>query len=152
MICPVCGAESRVLDSRTAEDGESVRRRRECTGAECRTRFTTYERIEQRILVVVKKDGRRQAFDGDKIRRGVVRACTKRPISPERIDRVVADIEAELRRNARRLVPVDVLSELVLDHLRELDEVAYLRFASVNRGFESVGDFLHTAQELERRD
>ena len=152
MICPVCGTESRVLDSRTAEDGESVRRRRECTNAECRTRFTTYERIEQRILVVVKKDGRRQAFDREKILRGVTRACAKRPISPERIERVVADIEAELRRSARRLVPVVQLSELVLDYLRELDEVAYLRFASVNRGFESVEDFLHEAQELERKD
>src|ERR1039458_1860934 len=95
MHCPVCGAESRVLDSRTAEDGESVRRRRECQAPGCQTRFTTYERIEQRFLVVVKKDGRGQAFDRDKIRRGLQRACAKRPISAERIEQTVDEIEAE---------------------------------------------------------
>ncbi|HAZ64035.1 MAG TPA: transcriptional regulator NrdR [Armatimonadetes bacterium] len=148
MNCPVCGAESRVLDTRTADDGESIRRRRECLADACRWRFTTYERIEQRVLVVVKKDGRRQAFDGAKIRRGVERACTKRPISPERIDRLVANLEAELRRGSRRTVAVEELSTLVLKHLRELDEVAYLRFASVNREFDSAEQFLTEAQEL----
>jgi transcriptional repressor NrdR len=152
MRCPVCGAESRVLDSRTADDGESVRRRRECQADGCQTRFTTYERIEQRFLVVLKKDGRRQAFDRDKILRGLVKACAKRPIAAERIEQTVEEIEAELRRQARRQVPVTAISELILERLRELDEVAYLRFASVNRSFESAEDFLHEAQELERRE
>jgi transcriptional repressor NrdR len=134
-----------------ADDGESIRRRRECADDLCRTRFTTYERIEQRFLVVVKKDGRRQAYDREKIRRGLQRACAKRPISAERIAQAVDAIEAALRRGTRRQVTVDAISASVLDHLRELDEVAYLRFASVNRGFASVEDFLHEAHELERK-
>jgi transcriptional repressor NrdR len=152
MNCPVCGSDSRVLDSRTAEDGESIRRRRECQSGECRTRFTTYERIEQRFVVVVKKDGRLQAFDRDKMRRGIERACTKRPITAERIGRTVEEIESALRRFPKRQVPVSHISEVVLDHLRELDDVAYLRFASVNRGFDSVDDFVQEAQGLERKD
>ncbi len=150
MHCPVCGSDTRVLDSRTAEDGESIRRRRECRGPECRTRFTTYERIEQRFIVVVKKDGRHQAYDPDKIRTGLIRACAKRPITAEMIERTVAELEQELRRYPKRLVPVEFISDLVLEHLRDLDQVAYLRFASVNRGFENVDDFLQEAQAMER--
>ena len=150
MDCPVCGGDTRVLDSRTAEDGESIRRRRECRDPGCRTRFTTYERIEQRFIVVVKKDGRHQAYDADKIRKGLIRACVKRPITAEMIERAITDLEQELRRYPKRTVPVEFISELVLEHLRDLDEVAYLRFASVNRGFENVDDFRAEVQAMER--
>jgi transcriptional repressor NrdR len=150
MKCPVCGGDTRVLDSRLAEDGESIRRRRECKARACHTRFTTYERVEQRLLVVVKKDGRRQAYDRDKIRAGMARACTKRPITAERIERAVTEIEATLRRYPHRHVPVSFISDLVLDHLRDLDEVAYLRFASVNREFDTAEDFMVEAQSIER--
>lgn len=150
MKCPVCGSDTRVLDSRTADDGESIRRRRECRQGSCGARFTTYERLEQRFIVVVKKDGRQQAYDPEKLRAGLLLACTKRPITAEAIDRTVAELEQELRRYPKRLVPVEFISDLVLEHLRDLDEVAYLRFASVNRGFENVDDFLQEAQALER--
>ncbi len=150
MNCPVCGADTRVLDSRTAEDGESIRRRRECVVPDCRARFTTYERIEQRFIVVIKKDGRHQAYDRDKLRVGLDRACHKRPIAPERLDQTVDDIEQALRRYPHRHVPVEAISHLVLEHLRELDDVAYLRFASVNREFTTADDFLQEAQSLER--
>ncbi|MBI2299613.1 MAG: transcriptional repressor NrdR [Armatimonadetes bacterium] len=152
MKCPVCGEDSKVLDSRPAEDGESIRRRRECADPGCRTRFTTYERIEQRFLVVIKKDGRHQAYDRNKIRTGLELSCAKRPIPPDRIERTVEAIEATLRTYPRRHVPVSFISELVLEHLRDLDEVAYLRFASVNRGFENADDFLTEAQTLERHE
>lgn len=150
MKCPVCGFDTRVLDSRTAEDGESIRRRRECRRPSCRTRFTTYERIEQRFIVVVKKDGRHQAYDRSKIRTGLELACAKRPISVDQIESTVDSIEASLRTYPHRLVPVSFISELVLEHLRDLDEVAYLRFASVNRGFDTAEDFLQEAQSMER--
>lgn len=151
MNCPVCGAQTRVVDSRTADDGESIRRRRECLAAGCSLRFTTYERIEQRVVVVVKKDGRHQAYDREKIRRGLLRACAKRPITAEQIERTVSEIEATLRQYPRQHVPVGFISDLVLEHLRDLDEVAYLRFASVNREFDTAEDFLQEAQAMERR-
>ncbi len=150
MKCPVCGSDTRVLDSRTADDGESIRRRRECRQESCLARFTTYERLEQRFIVVVKKDGRQQAYDPEKLRAGLLLACTKRPITAGAIDRTVEEIEQALRRYPKRFVPVEFISDLVLEHLRDLDEVAYLRFASVNRGFENVDDFLQEAQALER--
>lgn len=152
MNCPVCGADTRVLDSRTAEDGESIRRRRECTQPGCAARFTTYERIEQRFLVVVKKDGRHQAYDRDKIRAGIEVACVKRPIPPDRLERALDEIEQAIRKYPSRHVPVSFISELVLEHLRDLDEVAYLRFASVNRGFDTVEDFLTEAHAIEREN
>ena len=152
MNCPVCGGDTRVRDSRVAEDGESIRRRRECKRPHCGLRFTTYERIEQRYLAVEKKDGRRQPFSREKLRFGLEVACAKRPITTEQIDRVTEEIEAELRRSPRRYVPTRLISELVLDHLRDLDEVAYIRFASVNREFGTARDFLQEAQSMERED
>lgn len=150
MQCPVCRGDTKVLDSRLAEDGESIRRRRECRASSCLTRFTTYERIEQRMIVVVKKSGRHEAYDRQKIRRGLERACTKRPIPPERIERTVAEIEQSLHRYPRRHVPTSFISDLVLEHLRDLDEVAYLRFASVNREFDTKEDFVEEAAALVR--
>ncbi len=152
MVCPVCGADTRVLDSRLAEDGESTRRRRVCRNEACGTRFTTYERIEQRFIVVVKKSGRHEAYDREKIRRGLLRACTKRPIGADVIDRAVSEIEQTLRRYPHRLVPTAFVSDVVLEHLRDLDEVAYLRFASVNREFDRKEDFLEEAASLEREE
>lgn len=150
MKCPVCGGDTKVLDSRTADDGESIRRRRECLESSCLTRFTTYERVEQRFVVVLKKDGRHQAYDRDKIRTGMELACTKRPITLAQIEAAVDEIETTLRSYPKRVVPVDFISELVLEHLRDMDEVAYLRFASVNREFDTAEDFLHEAQAMDR--
>ncbi|MCC7494676.1 MAG: transcriptional repressor NrdR [Fimbriimonadaceae bacterium] len=150
MNCPVCGTNTRVVDSRTAEDGESIRRRRECCAVACGTRFTTYERLEQRLLVVTKRDGRRQAYDRAKLLAGLELACTKRPIDSQRLVAVVEAIEQELRRQVDSALTTEHLSELVLQHLRELDEVAYLRFASVNRRFDRAADFRRAAAAIER--
>jgi transcriptional repressor NrdR len=146
MRCPYCGqAETRVLESRAVEDDQVVRRRREC--AVCVRRFTTYERVEEGPLVVVKKDGRREAFDAGKIRVGVLKACEKRPVSVEAVEGLVRDVERELRERGEREVPSSVIGELVMERLRELDEIAYVRFASVYRQF---ADLRHFQSELER--
>ncbi|MBI4496934.1 MAG: transcriptional repressor NrdR [Chloroflexi bacterium] len=132
MKCPHCGyPDSKVVDSRDV-DG-SVRRRRECLS--CQQRFTTYERIEQQDFFVVKKDGRREAFDRSKLLAGVRRACEKRPLPTGAIERLVNDVEAELRRMGRVEVPSAVIGELVMERLRRLDQIAYIRFASVYRAF-----------------
>jgi transcriptional repressor NrdR len=141
MRCPFCGhVEDRVVDSREAQDGQATRRRRECLG--CQRRFTTYERIEEVLPAVVKKDGRREAFDRTKILHGLERACQKRPVSAEQIEALVAGVERKLQEGGEKEVPSRAIGEEIMARLRELDSVAYVRFASVYRSFEDVGDFM----------
>jgi transcriptional repressor NrdR len=141
MRCPYCGhLEDRVVDSREAQDGQATRRRRECAG--CARRFTTYERIEEVLPQVVKKDGRREPFDRAKIVDGVVIACQKRPVSAEQIQALVTAVERELQELGEKEIRTTVIGEAVMRRLRELDEVAYVRFASVYRAFRDVGEFM----------
>lgn len=147
MKCPFCShIDDKVIDSRASSDGRAVRRRRECL--KCSRRFTTYEVVEEALLLVVKKDGRRQAFDRSKMLGGIQTACEKRPIAVERIDDVVSDIERELSRRFDREVPSKVIGELVMDRLAKIDEVAYVRFASVYRQFKDVNQFMEELKEL----
>lgn len=146
MRCPFCQfPDSKVLDSRPAHDGQEIRRRRECLA--CRQRFTSYERVEDVPLWIVKKDGQREAFDRGKILRGMLTACEKRPIALDDIERVVDTIERVLRDGHPSEVSTRQIGELVMDHLRQIDEVAYVRFASVYRQFTDIEGF---RQELER--
>ena len=145
MQCPLCQhLESKVVDSREARD--SVRRRRECLG--CGHRFTTFERIEFRLPVIVKKDGRRQPFSPEKILAGLRLACRKRPVTPDHLDEVVTRVERALARRAEREVQTGEIGELALEELRQLDHVAYLRFASVYHAVRSPADFLAVLQPL----
>ncbi|MCL4425793.1 MAG: transcriptional regulator NrdR [Firmicutes bacterium] len=146
MRCPYCGhEESKVLNSRPTEEGNAIRRRREC--ASCGRRFTTYETVEKLPLVVIKKDGRREAFDSGKILSGLLKACEKRPVPVATIQEVVKSIENDLRSQGETEVPSQKIGEIVMERLREIDEVAYVRFASVYRQFKDVSNFL---TELER--
>lgn len=139
MKCPYCEAENtRVVESRPGEDGTTIRRRRECANEACGRRFTTYERVEQRPLMVVKKDMEREEFSREKLYRGLMKACEKRPISAEQIEAVCEDIERSLRMEYEREVPSSVIGERVMRSLRLLDGVAYVRFASVYRDFRDV--------------
>ena len=147
MRCPYCRApDSRVIDSRELSGGESIRRRRECVV--CGRRFTTYERVEGVSLMVVKKDGRRQEFDPVKLRQKLRVALTKRPVGEEEIDAVLARVEAELLALGTAEVPSSVIGEAVLRELKELDEVAYIRFASVYRQFQDIDDLRREVEEL----
>ncbi|MEW6064409.1 NrdR family transcriptional regulator [Desulforamulus profundi] len=147
MRCPFCSfPESRVLDSRPADEGNSIRRRRECS--ECGRRFTTYERVDERPLVVVKKDGRREVFERAKLLAGLMKACEKRPVPVQRIEDTVHYIERELRSHTDLEVPSHVVGELVMNQLLELDEVAYIRFASVYRRFGDIHSFLQEVEKL----
>jgi transcriptional repressor NrdR len=152
MKCPYCRVDNdRVTDSRASEDGFAIRRRRECV--HCRRRYTTYERIEEQTIKVVKKDGVRFPFERDKIKRGLQKACWKRPISDERIESVVSAIEIEVYANFDSEVESRYLGELAMQHLRQLDQVAYVRFASVYRDFADVRDFVEELQPmLEKTD
>lgn len=146
MRCPYCGfMESRVLDSRPAEDGNAIRRRREC--GECNRRFTTYEKVDEIPLIVVKKDGRREVFDRGKLLSGIIKACEKRQIPLAEMEAIVGDIEKDLRNKMEMEIGSVNIGELVMDRLRDLDEVAYVRFASVYRQFRDVNNFI---QELEK--
>ena len=148
MICPFCHHdETRVIDSRASAEN-AVRRRRECL--KCRRRFTTYEKAEQAPLKVIKKDGSRAPFDREKVRSGIAKACHKRPVDPERIDRIVADIETDVLDNFEREVPSNEIGERVSVALKELDEVAYLRFASVYKEFQGAHDFAEQLQPILR--
>ncbi len=151
MKCPSCHENrDRVIDTQTTDDGTAIRRRRECLA--CGARYTTYERIERRPLKVIKKDGRRVAFDREKIRIGLEKACEKRPVSAEQIEQLVAEVEQEVYRRFDREVPSQVIGELVIDRLRALDSVAYVRFASVYREFQDVTDFVDELKPfLDRR-
>ena len=145
MRCPFCRTDNdRVIDSRAGDDGASIRRRRECVG--CRRRFTTYERVERQLLSVVKKGGDREPFDRDKIKRGLAKACWKRPVTEDDIEGVVSALEAELYGSYETEVPSGVLGERLMERLNSLDTVAYVRFASVYREFKDVRDFV---EELE---
>ena len=147
MKCPFCNyEESKVIDSRPTDEGEKIRRRRECIA--CGKRFTTYEIIESVPIIVVKKDKSRQAFDRVKLFNGMLRACEKRPVSIEQIDRVVSEIEAELQNSLDREVTSVHIGELVMDKLKGLDEVAYVRFASVYRQFKDINTFMDELAKL----
>ena len=147
MKCPFCGfEESKVIDSRPTDEGERIRRRRECMS--CAKRFTTYEIIESVPVVVVKKDKSREVFDRDKLFNGIMRACEKRPVSVEVIVRVVDEIEAELQNSLDREVTSVHIGELVMDKLKDIDEVAYVRFESVYRQFKDINTFMDELKKL----
>jgi transcriptional repressor NrdR len=147
MKCPFCAAvDDRVVDSRESREGEVIRRRRECTV--CGRRFTSYETIEEIPYMVVKNDGRRERFDRNKLRTGLAKACEKRPVPPIELDRIVDEIEALLHDAEEREIATSRIGAIVMDRLRELDKVAYVRFASVYRKFEDVDEFLHELKNL----
>ena len=142
MKCPFCGdQESKVVDSRPAEDGNSIRRRRECIA--CQRRFTTYETVESLPIIVVKRDGTRQAFDRNKILNSMVRAFDKRQVDVADLDRITTEIEQTIQNTLEREVSTDKLGEMVMARLKPLDEVAYIRFASDYRRFQDVNSFIH---------
>ena len=147
MRCPFCGEdEDRVLDSRVVEDGQSIRRRRECV--RCRRRITTYERRERVPMMVVKKDGRRQPFDRDRILVGIQKACEKRPVASARMDEIAAEAERQAYDRWDREIPSTAIGEMVMERLHSVDEVAYVRFASVYRQFRDIGDFIDEVKRL----
>jgi len=140
MKCPFCQFnDSEVLESRVSEDGNSIRRRRECP--KCKKRFTTQEKVKDSVLWVIKKDGRRELFDKEKVKRGIVRALEKRPVSMATIDGIVGDIESEMLREEKEEIPTTVIGKAVLKKLKKVDKVAWLRFASVYFEFENLDDF-----------
>ncbi len=147
MKCPYCGAENtRVIDSRPVEESNSIRRRRQCD--ECDKRFTTYEKVETIPLVVIKKDNVREAYDREKIEAGVFASCHKRPISIEQITRLVDEVENEIFSMEEKEIPSNRIGELVMDKLKDLDAVAYVRFASVYREFKDVNTFMQELKTL----
>ena len=147
MKCPYCGyEESKVIDSRPVEEGNSIRRRRECL--KCGERFTTYEKVEHMSLVVVKKDGTREQFDREKLLSGLLRACQKRPVSVEQLEILVDDVETILSNSLDREVTSHHIGELVMTKLKELDEVSYVRFASVYRQFKDINTFMEELKKL----
>lgn len=148
MICPNCGHnDSKVLETRDSEDGSVIRRRRECIS--CGQRFTTFERMEEVMLWVIKKDGRRQPFDSGKILNGMLRACEKRPVSIELLETTAEEIEREFRQTlGSREFPSILIGEKVMERLKEIDQVAYVRFASVYREFKDINTFIHEIQVL----
>ncbi len=147
MRCPYCGhRDSKVIDSRPTDEGEAIRRRRECT--KCEERFTTYEKVESLPIMVIKKDKTRELFDRDKLIRGITRACEKRPVTTEQIDAIADKIEASLGNALEREITTAEIGEKVMDHLKELDEVAYVRFASVYRQFTDATTFIAEIHKL----
>ena len=147
MKCPYCREDNdKVIDTSAIEGGSIIRRRRHCLA--CDRRFSTYERIEQHPLKVVKKDGRRVPFDRERIRVGLEKACEKRPVSAQQIDQLASDIENDVYQNMEREVPTDYIGELVMKKLRPLDPVAYVRFASVYREFKDASDFVEEVEPL----
>jgi transcriptional repressor NrdR len=147
MKCPFCGfEESKVIDSRPADDGERIRRRRECL--KCQKRFTTYEIIESLPLIVIKKDKSRQTFDRQKLLNGMLRACEKRPVSLETLEKAVSEIETSLQNSLDREITSSKIGELAMDKLKDIDEVAYVRFASVYRQFRDINTFMDELNKL----
>ncbi len=147
MKCPFCGhIEDKVIDSRSSNEDKSVRRRRECM--KCKRRFTTYEYIEEIPLMVIKKDGRREAFDRNKMISGILKACEKRPVSLEKVEALVDKVEKDLRESFDKEVKVQEVGELVMENLHQLDEVAYVRFASVYRQFKDINQFMKELKGL----
>jgi transcriptional repressor NrdR len=148
--CPFCGFfDTKVLDTRSAEDGNYIRRRREC--GECLKRFTTYEKIEDVPMVVIKKDGSRQVFDSNKILNGLIKSCEKRPVPLKELERITTEIERELRNDMEREISSTQIGELVMDKLKSVDEVAYVRFASVYREFKDISTFIEEIESLLRK-
>ena len=146
MKCPYCGyQESKVVDSRPADEG-SIRRRRECL--RCERRFTTYETVESLPMVVIKKDGSRQTFDRSKVLRGIQRSCEKRPVPVAFMERMATEIEQELQNNLEREISTELVGEMVMDKLKKADEVAYVRFASVYRQFKDINTFMSELNKL----
>jgi transcriptional repressor NrdR len=147
MKCPFCGhTEDRVVDSRVGRDGEFIRRRRECL--KCRRRYTTYEHIENVAVHVVKHDGRREEFDRQKLRNAILKAVAKRPVAIQQVDEIVIDIEARLHERSDKEVSSDDVGRMVMERLEQLDQVAYVRFASVYRKFQDVSQFTETVDQL----
>ena len=147
MKCPVCGyTESKVIDSRPSEEGSSIRRRRECLS--CQNRFTTYEKIETLPLIVIKKDKTRELFDKNKLLSGIIKACHKRPVTMEQMEDVATEIEAELQNSLTREISSQMIGVLVMDKLKCLDPVAYVRFASVYREFKDLDTFMRELEQL----
>jgi len=147
MKCPFCETpDTKVIDSRPTEEGQAIRRRRECV--KCGKRFTTYEKVEEMLFMVVKSDGRRESFDRNKILNSIIRACDKRSVSLEQMEAVVNDIERGLNNMMEKEISSKFIGEVVMDHLKELDEVAYVRFASVYRQFKDVNTFIAEVEKL----
>jgi len=147
MKCPVCGyPESRVIDSRPADENASIRRRRECS--DCQKRFTTYEVVETIPIVVIKKDQRRESFDRNKVLSGIIKACYKRSVSEEQMKRIAQDIDVGLQNQLQTEVPSYRIGELVMERLKDIDEVAYVRFASVYREFKDINTFMSELKAL----
>ncbi len=147
MLCPFCNApDSKVIDSRASEEGSAIRRRRECLV--CLKRFTTYERIEEAPLIVIKKDGRREPFNRQKIVNGLLKACEKRPVPFATLEKMVDDVERELRNCMDQEIRSATIGELLMEGLKEIDEVAYVRFASVHRQFKDLAIFMQELQDL----
>ena len=147
MKCPYCGhPESKVIDSRPADENASIRRRRECLS--CARRFTTYETVESLPMVVIKKDGSRQSFDRQKMLRGMIRACEKRPVTLAELERIADEIEQELQNSMERVIRTEIIGEKVMERLRKVDQVAYVRFASVYRQFKDIDTFMAELNKL----
>jgi transcriptional repressor NrdR len=147
MKCPFCShPESKVVDSRPDKDGSSIRRRRECEN--CGKRFTSHERVEEVLPVVLKKDGRRESFDRMKLIAGIKKACQKRPVSVETIEKMVDGLEARFQEGNEKEIPSTILGEWVMNELHDVDEVAYVRFASVYRSFKDINEFMDELQDL----
>ena len=151
MKCPYCGfKESKVVDSRPADEGSSIRRRRECLS--CGKRFTTYETVESMPMLVIKRDGIRQTFDRHKLVNGMLRACEKRPVSLAQLEKIGEEIEQELQNSLEREISTERVGELVMDKLKSVDEVAYVRFASVYRQFKDINTFMRELNKLLNED
>lgn len=147
MKCPFCGEDStRVIDSRPADDNSSIRRRRECD--ECGKRFTTYEKVETIPLIVIKKDNNREQYDRSKIEAGILRACHKRPVSVNQINQLIDEVETEIFNREEKEIPSSVIGEIVMDKLKDLEAVAYVRFASVYREFKDVNTFMSELKKM----
>jgi transcriptional repressor NrdR len=147
MKCIYCGyADSKVIDSRPTEDGASIRRRRECI--KCQKRFTTYEKVEHTPILVIKKDGRREEFDSEKIVAGLRKACEKRPVSAIALDKLAEDIEKEIQNSLVKEVTSQQIGEMIMSRLKNIDEVAYVRFASVYRQFKDINTFMEELNKL----
>ena len=147
MKCPFCGyEESKVIDSRPTDEGEKIRRRRECIS--CANRFTTYEIIESVPIMIIKKDKSRESFNRDKLLKGMVRACEKRPVAIDTLEKIVDEIESEIQNSLDREITSDKIGELVMDKLKDVDEVAYVRFASVYRQFKDINSFMRELTKI----
>ncbi|MBV9491539.1 MAG: transcriptional repressor NrdR [Verrucomicrobia bacterium] len=150
MRCPKCGnLEDKVIDSRSAKGGAAIRRRRECLG--CQHRFTTYEEVERRALLVLKRDGRHEPFDRQKLLSGMAKACEKRPVAYDVLEKAVEEIYQELEQAHDHEVPSRAIGVRVMDRLHALDEVAYIRYASVYRQFQDIGEFIHEIESLGKK-